>query len=35
MEDSLKKYLLHLLTSEELKKQGIGHKWAQIVIEPY
>jgi hypothetical protein len=29
------KYSLHLLTPEELKSRGMGHKRAQLVIEAY
>ncbi len=35
IEGNGQKYFLHLLTPEELKARGMGHKRAQLVIEAY
>jgi hypothetical protein len=35
IEGNGRKYFLHLLTPEELKARGMGHKRAQLVIEAY
>jgi hypothetical protein len=35
IEGNGQKYFLHLLTPEELKARGMGHKLAQLVIEAY